>query len=123
MKNDSLIPQPIANHTLMPKLSHALTHQRLAHLGDYHLDDMSQIAILGLPKIPFPRKPYSCPICTAGKFAHPSKGSTVDTSSLIKGKFLHMDFAFWNEASHLNFTSMLTIVDTETHMLWFSALH
>ena len=101
------------------KLSRALIHQRLAHLGDDKLDIMCRKQIMiGLPSKPFPRSNHICSICTAGKFAHPPKGHTMDTSSLQRGELLHIDFGFYDTVSIRGFTSELVIIDAKTRILW-----
>jgi hypothetical protein len=75
-------------------------------------------SLLGLPTHPFPPATTPCPICIRAKFHHPPKGTTLPTSHLTHGEYLHMDFAFWNIPSLRGFTSMLVIIDASTRMLW-----
>jgi hypothetical protein len=77
-----------------------------------------QQTLLGLPKRPLPQPTQVCPICIKAKFKHPPKGSTMPTTHLAKGEYLHLDYAFWDIPSIRNFTSMLVIVDAKTRMLW-----
>ena len=46
------------------------------------------------------------------------KGTTVDTSNLQPGEFIHMEFSFYNVISIRGFTSMITVVYKNTIMLW-----
>jgi len=118
-KNCPTICLPIANYTSAPTLTHAPVHQYLAHIEEDKLDTMCRKqSMIGLPKWPYHHEPFSCPVCTSCKFAHPAKGHTIDTSTFDKGALLHIDFSFWDVIPHWGFASMLTIVDARARMLW-----
>ncbi len=117
--NLSCLPTPTVNRSSTYNLSRELIHQRLGHSSHRKLDLMCQNGSLqGLPKRPFPQANKVCPICVKAKFSHPPKGHTVDTTHLRRGELLHIDFAFWDITSLRGFTSMLSIIDAKTRMLW-----
>ena len=46
------------------------------------------------------------------------EGTAVDTSNLLTGKLVHMEFDFYNVTSFRGFTSMLTVACEKTIMVW-----
>jgi hypothetical protein len=112
--------KPIANSaTSELPLNRLLAHQRLGHSCDEVLDTMCrQQSLLGLPKRPFPPQSCPCTICITAKFTHPPKVKTTPYTLTRKGELLHIDFSFWNETSIRGFSSLLSIIDGKTCMLW-----
>jgi hypothetical protein len=112
--------EPIVNSaTSELPLNRLLAHQRLGHSCDEVLDTMcQQQSFLGLPKRPFPPRSCPCTICIPAKFTHPPKVKTTTYTLTCKGELLHIDFSFWNETSIRGFSSLLSIIDGKTRMLW-----
>ncbi len=109
----------IANVTTTTNITWALLHHHLRHGSDHNLDLMChQQTLLGLPKRLFPQPKQVCPICIKAKFKHFPKGTTMSTTHLAKGEYLHLDYAFWDIPSIRHLTSMLVIADAKTCMLW-----
>ena len=74
--------------------------------------------LLGLPKRPFPSRSCPCPICITTKFTNTPKVKQTLCPSTVKGELLHIDFSFWNVTSVRGFSSLLSIIDGSTRMLW-----
>ncbi len=112
--------QPIANSaTSELPLTRLLVHQRLGHGCDTVLDTMCRNqTLLGLPKRPFPSRSCPCPICITTKFTNTPKVKQTLCPSTVKGELLHIDFSFWNVTSVRGFSSLLSIIDGSTRMLW-----
>ena len=53
-----------------------------------------------------------------GKLHHDPHGSTVNTDHLRPGQLIHTDLYFINTVSIKGFTSVLLIMDANTHKLW-----
>ena len=112
------------NATSFPKTSQIdiiLIHRRMMNLSQSTITKMYQEQTLNnLPKC-LPPNTYDlcqCTICWKEKYNHPAKGTTQDTTNLLPGQLLHMDFKFYNILSIRGFSSIFTIIDAATRKLW-----
>ena len=101
-------------------MSWELIHRHLLYPSD---SDMKEICrtpnLTGLPK-QFTKNlnQAPCKICYTEMMTTLSIGTTVDTNNLQPGELIHMDFSLYNMTSILVFTSIITVVFTNTRMLW-----
>jgi hypothetical protein len=88
-------------------------------LSDETLDAMCRKqTLMGLPLAPPPRYAYACPICALGKMIQVRKGKKMDTTDILPGELLYIDFAFWGIFSRRGFTIMLVAIYSNTRKLW-----
>jgi hypothetical protein len=118
--HNRMLPPATANYSRGTSLlTRELVHQCLAHSCDDTLDKMClEQTMIGLPPRPFPKRPCQCPICALATLTCPPRGKFFDTSLLCRGQLLHLDFSFWDKVSLRGFTSVLSIIDAKTRMLW-----
>ena len=75
--------------------------------------------LTGLPKNSpksINQAPYT--ICYTENMTNFPKGTTFDTTNIQKGQVIHLDFASYDVTSIRGFTSILTIVCTNTRIIW-----
>jgi hypothetical protein len=116
---DTVVFTPHADYSKAPYMTRALIHQRFGHILDDTIDIMCRKQILdGFPLVQPSRYNYDCPIYSPGKLPQFKKGKTICTKAMAPGECLHMDFTFWDIISRRNFTTVLTIVDAASRMIW-----
>ena len=95
-------------------------HRRLLHPSDSFMRAMyHHQTFTGLPKH-FPNKlnQAPCTICYTEKVTTFPKLTTVDTTNLQSGYFIHLYFTFYNVTSVHGFASILTVLCSKTGFFW-----
>ena len=123
----SEVPKPSVRHTFSKneKLDWYTIHRRLGHVHPKKLQFMSnKNIILDLPSnLKTPHDASNCQICALGKMKQINKGKTFDTSRIMIGQLLHMDFYFWGTTSIRGFTACLLIIDARSRKQWKFLTH
>ena len=117
-------------NTLQASATHHLWHHRLAHAGQFAMDNVSKVTD-GVPSLKRKNKFFHCNICSKAKMTKKTKGYNENPErALVPGGRFHMDYGFVRGetvtkaedgpllTSNEGYNCYLLIVDEYSRYMW-----